>query len=303
MRVGRYGLRICALLAALAVAGCAGDGTGLDQNGQPVGLSGSSSGAGSSSSGGGSTVTADFQSIQDNVFTPICSKCHIGASAPEGLQLDATHSYNLLVGVASVEEPSLERVRPGDPDHSYMMLKIEGAPGIDGGQMPLGETPLPQATIDAIRQWITEGAMKSSAPTAALARAITRAAGNAFAVESTDPADLAVVTTPVRRIAVAFTHEADAALVNQTTVSLERLGEGEGEGEAGGAAPESSPIAVGAALAVHNPAVLVVTPLQALGAGTYRLQLRGIGAAALADMDAHILGSNLSVTFVVEAAP
>ena len=101
------------------------------------------SGGGASSGG---AVTADFQSIQENVFTPICSKCHIGASAPEGLQLDAAHSYNLLVGVPSVESPSLDRVKPGDPDHSYMVLKLEDANGIVGGQMPLNETPLPQAT-------------------------------------------------------------------------------------------------------------------------------------------------------------
>jgi hypothetical protein len=295
MPFGRYGLWTWVLLAALNAVGCAGDGKGLDQNGQPIGLSSSSSGAGSSSSGGSSTVTADFQSIQDNVFTPICSKCHIGASAPEGLQLDAAHSYNLLVGVPSVEEPGLDRVKPSDPDHSYMVLKIEGAAGIDGGQMPLGETPLPQATIDAIRQWITNGAMNSSTQTAALAREITRAAGSAFAVESTDPANLAVVAAPVRRIAVAFTHEADASLVNQTTVSLERMSEGE--------SPETSPTAIGTALAVHNPAVLLVTPLHALVAGTYRLRLRGTGAAALADVNANVLGADQSVTFVVEAAP
>jgi hypothetical protein len=132
-----------------------------------------------------------------------------------------------------------------------------------------------------------------------MALAITRA-GSGFAVESADPADLAVVTVPVRRIAVAFTHEVDASLVNQTTVSLERLDMGE---PAGSAAAEVSPIAVGAALAMHNPAVLLVTPLQPLGAGSYRLRLRGTGAAALADVDAHVLGSDRSVTFVVEAAP
>ncbi len=36
------------------------------------------------SGNGGGGLTADFQSIQDNVFTPICTKCHQGAGAPEG---------------------------------------------------------------------------------------------------------------------------------------------------------------------------------------------------------------------------
>src|SRR4029077_16255192 len=116
-------------------------------NGQPI-----------SSGNPGGPLTADFQSIQDNVFTPICAPCHSGASAPEGLQLDAGHSYNLLVGVPSAEQPNFLRVKAGDPDLSYMVQKIEGLASISGGRMPLMETPLPQATIDTIRQWITSGA-------------------------------------------------------------------------------------------------------------------------------------------------
>ncbi|MGB6309679.1 MAG: hypothetical protein WBF89_17970, partial [Steroidobacteraceae bacterium] len=183
MKIDRYGAWAALFLASCA-AGCAGNGEGLDQNGQPL----------SSGGGSGGPVTADFESIQENVFTPICSKCHIGASAPEGLQLDAGHSYNLLVGVPSVEQPNLLRVKPGDPDDSYMVHKIEGLPGIDGGQMPLGETPLPQATIDAIRQWITNGA-----PNAAAAQA------QILAVQTTAPLDRAVVATSPLHILVTFT--------------------------------------------------------------------------------------------------
>ncbi len=52
--------------------------------------------------GGGGELTADFQSIQDNVFTPIWyAECHAGAGAPEGLNLSAGNSYNLLVGIPS----------------------------------------------------------------------------------------------------------------------------------------------------------------------------------------------------------
>ena len=106
-------------------------------------------------------LTADYQSIQDNVFTPICTRCHSGAAAPEGLQLDAAHAYDLLVGVPSSEQPQLLRVDPGAPDRSYLVLKLEGAPGILGAQMPFGGPPLPQATIDVIRQWISAGALRT----------------------------------------------------------------------------------------------------------------------------------------------
>jgi hypothetical protein len=265
-----------ALLLASCAAGCAGNGQGLDQNGQPISAGGSS----------GGPVTADFQSIQDNVFTPICSKCHIGASAPLGLQLDAAHSYNLLVGVPSVEQPMLLRVKPGDPDDSYMVHKIEGLPGITGGQMPLGETPLPQATIDAIRQWITNGA--PNAPAAAVAQA--------FAVQVTAPADQAAVAAPIMQIVVAFTRAADASLINDTTVQLERIDTG-----AQAAIPETLPVA--AAIAANNSSVLLITPRAPLDAGVYRVTLRGTGGGALADMNAATLGSDTSFKFTVERAP
>src|SRR5580658_399016 len=159
------------LLSAACAVGCAGNGDGLNQNGLPI-MTGNP---------GTGPITPDLQSIEDNVFTPICSKCHIGASAPEGLQLDAAHAYNALVGVPSVEEPSLLRVNPGNPDQSYMVLKIEGAPGIQGGQMPLGETPLPQDTIDAIRQWISNGAPKGGTPST------SASAPESFALETSSP--------------------------------------------------------------------------------------------------------------------
>jgi|HubBroStandDraft_1064217.scaffolds.fasta_scaffold00041_37 hypothetical protein len=265
-----------ALLLAGCAAGCAGNGQGLDQNGDPISAGGSS----------GGPITADLQSIQDNVFTPICSKCHIGASAPLGLQLDAAHSYNLLVGVPSVEQPTLLRVKPGDPDDSYMVHKIEGLPGITGGQMPLGETPLPQATIDAIRQWITNGA--PNAPAAAVAQA--------FAVQVTAPVDEAVVAAPISQIVVAFTREADASLINDSTVLLERIDTG-----AQAAVPATVPVA--AAIAASNPAVLLITPRAPLDAGVYRVTLRGTGGGALADMNAATLSSDASFKFTVERAP
>jgi methionine-rich copper-binding protein CopC len=267
------------LVVAACAAGCAGNGEGLDQNGQPITPGGS----------GGGPVTADFQSIQENVFTPICSKCHIGASAPEGLQLDASHSYNLLVGVPSAERPDLLRVDPGHPDTSYMVLKIEGASGIVGARMPFGETPLPQATIDAIRQWITNGA-----PSAAAA---SPAATAMFAVQTTAPLDSAVVKAPVRRIVVAFSQELDASLVNETTVSVARLVDSEREGTAASVAT-AVPVSVG--LAPQNPAVMLITPQTALERGVYRATLRGTGGGALANLSATTLGADVSFEFTVD---
>jgi hypothetical protein len=290
MAMDRCGIWAAALLACAAAgaAGCAGNGEGLDQNGQPI------------SSGGGTSgpVTADFQSIQDNVFTPICAKCHIGASAPHGLQLDAAHSYNLLVGVPSSEQPSVLRVKAGDPDDSYMVRKIENAPGITGGQMPLGEKPLPQATIDAIRQWITDGAPNAPAAAAAME----------FAMQTTAPLDKATVKAPLARILVTFTQDVDPSLVNDTTVTLQRIDlaeedrDGEVAADASLSAAGAGRIAAASGLAESNRAVLMITPRAALDSGVYRVTVRGTGGAALANMHAVTLGVDTSFEFTVESA-
>ena len=107
--------------------------------------------------------TSDFQEIQDTVFTPICTQCHIGANAPQGLRLDAANSYAMLVNVASSEVSNLLRVNPGNPDQSYLVQKIQGNAAV-GGRMPLGQAALPQDRIDLIRQWIAAGAPQANVP-------------------------------------------------------------------------------------------------------------------------------------------
>jgi len=258
-----------------ALAGCAGDGVGLDANGQPI-ESGSSSPP---------PLTADFDSIQANVFTPICTKCHIGASAPQGLQLDAAHSYALLVGVPSSEVPSLLRVDPGVPDQSYLVLKLQGSPGIVGAQMPFGGPYLDQATIDVIRQWITDGASRGAAASSS---------AMAFTVTATSPANHSVVNAPVGRIVVAFNHEVDATLVNYTTLSVQRMS---GNSAAATEVPISLQIAKG------NPRAVLIIPGTALGAGTYRLTVRGTGGGALADLKAQTLPADYSAQFSVDGSP
>jgi hypothetical protein len=293
MRFGRYSHWAVPLIAG-ALGACAGNGEGLDQNGQPIGTPAGMTAPGGTPSG---TVMADFQSIQDNVFTPICSQCHIGASAPEGLQLDAAHSYNLLVGVPSTEQPNLLRIDPSNPDASYLLLKIEGTADIVGGQMPLGEAPLPQPTIDAIRQWIVNGALNAQSSQSRSAVA----APPAFGIQTTAPLDGATVPAPLGRIVVTFTQDVDASLVNSTTVSLERLADAEpaADGTAAGGASQPS---ISIAPAAKNQAALLLTPQAALEAGSYRVTLRGTGAAALADADGSILGVDYSFVFSVEPA-
>ena len=136
-------------LVLCSLGACAGDGTGLDEFGNPL------------NEGGNQPLTPTLTSIQALIFTPLCTQCHSGASAPLGLSLEAGLSRSLLVGVSSVEVPALLRVKAGDPESSYLILKVEGASSIVGGRMPLGNPPLSVEQIEAIREWIAEGALQN----------------------------------------------------------------------------------------------------------------------------------------------
>ncbi|MGE5337463.1 MAG: TIGR03118 family protein [Gemmatimonadota bacterium] len=101
--------------------------------------------------------------LQSTIFTPRCSGCHNGSQPPGGSlpgsqNLTAGNSFASLVNVPSLEQPSLLRVKPGDPDNSYLIRKLEGTAGISGSRMPLGGPFLDQATIDQVRSWIAAGA-------------------------------------------------------------------------------------------------------------------------------------------------
>lgn len=99
--------------------------------------------------------------IQSAVFTPRCSGCHSGPTSgtlPSGMNLsNTTASFNALVGVPSIEVPSIDRVEPNDPGNSYLIQKLEGTAAV-GVRMPQGGPFLDEATMNDIRQWITDGA-------------------------------------------------------------------------------------------------------------------------------------------------
>ncbi len=95
--------------------------------------------------------------IQAVVFTPKCATCHNGAGAvlPGVMDLSSeAASLAALVNAASIQDPAIDRVEPGQPDNSYLVHKIDGTAA---SQMPPAG-PLLQEEIDAIRQWILAGA-------------------------------------------------------------------------------------------------------------------------------------------------
>jgi hypothetical protein len=242
-------------------AACAGNGEGLDANGRPLVPGGSPP----------PPLSADLQSIQENIFTPICSVCHAGGSAPEGLRLDAANSFNLLVGVPSTEVPSLLRVKPGDPGNSYIIQKLEGHAAV-GSQMPFGcpntQPCLTTSTIAFIRQWITNGAP----PAAAAAAAVTAPLAVASIVpESTEP-----VSVPPPQVMVAFNHELDVSQLATHSMHFEKL--------AAGASPVVEQVAARIAVSSANLRALMIWPARPLAVGHYRLVVDATSSSRFSDI-------------------
>lgn len=216
----------------------------------------------------------NFSEIQAAVFTPSCAtaSCHSGANPPGNLNLEEANSYAMLVGIASDQDPNVQRVNPGNPDISYLVQKLEGTAG--GQQMPPNNA-LPQPDIDVIRQWITDGAIDDRVQ-----------ASNPVRVASLSPAPNAALTAAPAQIIVGFDRDVDASTVGPTTFLLVGSG-GDGTfGEANDVPVMAASIMVPAA----NPASAVfdLTGV-ALPDDTYRVSLLGDGASVILDLDANAL--------------
>jgi hypothetical protein len=114
-------------------------------------------------------ATVSFAADVQPILSGSCafSGCHGTANAnPAGrpMVLAAGQAYDNMVGVAAVELPSMQRIRAGQPDASYVIHKLQGTHRTVGGsgeRMPLGSAPLSQAQIDLIRSWVANGAPRN----------------------------------------------------------------------------------------------------------------------------------------------
>lgn len=252
---------LCAAAVVALASSCAGGGEGLDENGRPLGENPPAPPPGGA---------VDFALLQSTIFTPLCTTCHAGGAAPLGLRLEAGVSYAMLVNVASIEVPALLRVSPGDPDSSYLVQKIEGRAAV-GGRMPLGGPPLPQTSIDDVRQWISAGALRPAA----------RSAGSApTGIVATAPIDGEVLDAPLRRLLVVASRPLDASLLNSATVHLRRIA------TTGPHSPDDTTLvrlrSIRAPL--HDGNSVWIETAAPLGAGEYELRMRASGALAIADL-------------------
>jgi len=104
--------------------------------------------------------SATLSRVQSEVFTPTCATlgCHDPAVQQSSLVLSPGRSFGDLVNKPSIEVPQILRVRPLDPDRSYLFMKVVGAQGITGDRMPQNAPPLSKVQLDLIRNWIRRGA-------------------------------------------------------------------------------------------------------------------------------------------------
>jgi len=139
-------------VAALALSACGG---GSSNPSSP-----SASSPTTTSAGDSRTILADpsfSATIQEIFVRRSCAStsCH-GAALAARLDLRSEASYAALVGVTATTEP-IVRVIPGDPDNSYLVMKLEGRQSV-GVRMPLGLAPLDEIDLTNIRNWIAQGA-------------------------------------------------------------------------------------------------------------------------------------------------
>ena len=103
----------------------------------------------------------NFEDIQNEIFTPSCTfvSCHGATLPPNNLSLLQGDACGALVNVQSFSV-SDDRVEPNDPDNSFLYLKITGPLGpFEGQLMPSAGGGLSQKKIDAIYDWINNGAI------------------------------------------------------------------------------------------------------------------------------------------------
>lgn len=89
-----------------------------------------------------------------------CVSCHTAEDPKAHLVLVRGAGYAQLVNRPSVQVPEMKLVVPGDPESSYMWLKLTDRAEVGSG-MPrslFGVRKLPDRELELIRRWIEDGA-------------------------------------------------------------------------------------------------------------------------------------------------
>jgi hypothetical protein len=189
----RRSLAMSLVLGAAGLAACGGGGS----TAKGAGVGGGGGSAGGDGGGGGAAQCFDYTGFDGGspvvqfstdvlpIFRSSCgvsSSCHGAATPPSAPQhflgppisggtVTAAEVKAILGGIVNqpaVEEEDMDVIKAGDPQHSYLLQKVDGlgcptlqcaAAGECGAPMPLGGTPLSENARDMIRRWVAQGAM------------------------------------------------------------------------------------------------------------------------------------------------
>jgi hypothetical protein len=217
----------------------------------------------------------NFSEIQASVFTPTCatSTCHAGATPGGGLNLEAANSYTMLVGIQSSQDAGFMRVQPGNPDNSYLIQKLEGT--ASGGVPMPPSGALPQADIDTIRQWITNGAIDDRTPSSAPIK-----------VSSLSPLPLTVLAAAPAQITAGFDRDLDTSTVNLNTFIVTASG-GDGTFNDGNETQIVSPL-ISVPAANQRTGIFDLTGV-VMADDVYQVTLSGTAASLIMDLDGNAL--------------
>jgi hypothetical protein len=109
------------------------------------------------------TIQSEIFEKTDSAGRPACVNCHNAAGGVPAGGMILTHdlAYDNVVNARSSAKAGAIRVIPGDPDNSYLIQKLAGAPGIVGQRMPFAGGPyLTDGQMLILRRWITDGASR-----------------------------------------------------------------------------------------------------------------------------------------------
>lgn len=101
----------------------------------------------------------DLEAVQEQaaaIFERSCALvgCHTGSDAQMGMRLERESFVAYTVDQPSMERPDLRLVAPGNPDSSYLVMKVTGHEDIIGAPMPFTGDRLSEQEIGTIENWI-----------------------------------------------------------------------------------------------------------------------------------------------------
>jgi cytochrome c5 len=178
-----------ALIVALALAACAGyalsqaaEQTAAEETAETAATTEAATEAAVAD-----TIVETPESRVTALFQSRCVACHGGQKPPAGLSLEAGAFQQRLPGVASRQLKSVKLVDLETPEKSYVLMKVRGEKGIQGGRMPAGGAKLPDADVLVIQEWIAELAAAASDTTAKTEAPAEKAKENQASEQSQKP--------------------------------------------------------------------------------------------------------------------